>query len=46
MLNKQKGIEEKKFNFYGDIRYYLLLMGILAILEVCMGTLEIFPKKK
>jgi hypothetical protein len=27
----------------GDIEYYGVLMGKLAILEVCMGTLEILP---
>ena len=28
---------------YGDIGYYGVLMGKLAILKVYMGTAEIFP---
>ena len=45
MLNKIKGIEERILSLYGDIGYYGVLMGKLAILKVCMGTPEIFPFK-
>ena len=31
-------------NFDGDFGYHGVLMEILAILKVCMGTLEIFPR--
>ena len=30
-------------SFCGDFGYYGVLMGKLAILKVCMGTLEILP---
>ena len=38
------GIEERLLSFDGDIGYYHVFMGILAISKVCMGTPEIFPK--
>ena len=44
MLNKLMGIEERILSLYGDIGYYSVFMEKLAILKVCMGTLEIFPK--
>ena len=37
------GIEDIMQSFDGDIGYYIVLMGILAILRFYMGTLEIFP---
>jgi hypothetical protein len=42
MLNK-KGIKEKIYNVNGDISYYHVLMGILAILKFFMGIPEINP---
>ena len=37
------GIEEIMSSFNGDIGYYVISMGKLAISKVCMGTLEIYP---
>ena len=31
------GIEEMMLNFGGDIDYYVVSMGKLAILKICMG---------
>ena len=43
MLNNKKGIKESMWSFYGDIGYYDILMGKLAISNISMGTLEFFP---
>ena len=36
-------MKKRKLSFNGDIGYYVVFMGKLAILKVLMGTWEIFP---
>jgi hypothetical protein len=42
-LIKGNMIEEIILNFNGDLGYYGVLMGILAILKILMGTSGINP---
>ena len=39
-------IKERMLNLYGDIGYYDILMGKLAISIIYMGIVEISPKIK
>ena len=41
-MNKRRW-KKKKLSFNGEIEYYDVFIGILAILEVYVGTQEIFP---